>query len=443
MKAAARITEQQLRLIRPGQFISDPGTKGAGSLQARGIKGPAGYAWYFRYTDPAGASQRLPMGSGLSLKEARKRADELSRRYQDGDRDLKGALDRDARKLEHAESQAREQEQAAAARAESTLGVLLRAYPEHLHALGKKSHKSVLDCLHRHVRDACPAEWQKPIHDVTTPDLVAVVSRVLQQGKKREASKLRSYLISAFRLAMTAKHNISAPTVLQKMTLLYDPAAGLLPIKGAVGTSERALSQAELRSYWRRIAALDDVGGALLRFHILTGSQRMEQLGRVRRGDFDSEMKAITIYDIKGPRSKPRVHVVPLVEEAEEALGQMAGEDGDYMVSITAGASGASADSIRKRVRAVSDAMVASGEATSKFTPADLRRTVETRLAALGVNRDARGQVQSHGLGGLQDRHYDRYDYIVEKRSALAKLRDLMIGTATIHQIPRSADKAA
>lgn len=34
----------------------------------------------------------------------------------------------------------------------------------------------------------------------------------------------------------------------------------------------------------------------------------------------------------------------------------------------------------------------------------------------------------SHGLGGVQTRHYDRHDYLEEKRLALEKLRDLMTG---------------
>jgi len=41
-------------------------------------------------------------------------------------------------------------------------------------------------------------------------------------------------------------------------------------------------------------------------------------------------------------------------------------------------------------------------------------------MAALGVSTDVRAQIQSHGLGGIQARHYDRHDYMQEKRAALA-----------------------
>jgi integrase len=74
--------------------------------------------------------------------------------------------------------------------------------------------------------------------------------------------------------------------------------------------------------------------------------------------------------------------------------------------------------------------MIKASETTERFTPGDIRRTVETRLSALGVSLDVRAQLQSHGLGGVQARHYDRHDYQDEKRAALVKLRELLTGKA-------------
>jgi hypothetical protein len=56
----------------------------------------------------------------------------------------------------------------------------------------------------------------------------------------------------------------------------------------------------------------------------------------------------------------------------------------------------------------------------------DIRRTVETRLAALGVPQEVRARLQSHGLSGVQARHYDRYTYVAEVRDALLRLFDLL-----------------
>ena len=35
------------------------------------------------------------------------------------------------------------------------------------------------------------------------------------------------------------------------------------------------------------------------------------------------------------------------------------------------------------------------------FQLRDIRRTCETTLARMGVSKDVRGQIQSHGLGGI------------------------------------------
>jgi hypothetical protein len=42
-------------------------------------------------------------------------------------------------------------------------------------------------------------------------------------------------------------------------------------------------------------------------------------------------------------------------------------------------------------------------------------------MAAIDIQKDVRAQILSHGLGGLQDRHYNRWDYHDQKLAALLK----------------------
>lgn len=39
-------------------------------------------------------------------------------------------------------------------------------------------------------------------------------------------------------------------------------------------------------------------------------------------------------------------------------------------------------------------------------------------LAEAGVSLHIRGLLQSHGIGGVQERHYDSHDYLPEKRQS-------------------------
>jgi hypothetical protein len=53
-------------------------------------------------------------------------------------------------------------------------------------------------------------------------------------------------------------------------------------------------------------------------------------------------------------------------------------------------------------------------------------------LAREGISREVRGHLQSHGLTGVQARHYDGHDYIPEKRQALVLLLALLGDSASV-----------
>lgn len=55
----------------------------------------------------------------------------------------------------------------------------------------------------------------------------------------------------------------------------------------------------------------------------------------------------------------------------------------------------------------------------SKFVPRDIRRTVKTLAGDAGLTKEIRDRIQNHALNDVSSKHYDRYDYMTEKRSAL------------------------
>ena len=61
-------------------------------------------------------------------------------------------------------------------------------------------------------------------------------------------------------------------------------------------------------------------------------------------------------------------------------------------------------------------------EEFSAFTPRDLRRTVKTMLAEMGVQKEIRDRIMNHALrGDVAEAHYNMHDYAKEKRVALNK----------------------
>jgi hypothetical protein len=60
------------------------------------------------------------------------------------------------------------------------------------------------------------------------------------------------------------------------------------------------------------------------------------------------------------------------------------------------------------------------------FQAKRIRSGVETLLASARISSDIRGRLQSHGISGVQARHYDGHDYMEEKRQALETLFRLL-----------------
>lgn len=429
MAAPKTMTARGLAALKVGEWANDSRPHGSGQLQARKLSTGA-VAFYYRYTGPGRKQDRLPLGSDLTLAEARERAASLSRRYMAGDRDLRAVL---------------ESERAAAQRArielaDGTLGQLLEAYVEKLRARGAVSAGNVERELHRHVRAAWPSVWGAPAKMLTMDDLLPVLSSLVRAGKLREAAKVRSYLRAAYAAGIAARQDPMAPDSLRRLGITSNPARDLSTIEGSSNAADRWLSLDELLAYWARLQALEGRDGPLLRFHLLTGGQRIAQLGRLTVADLAPGRDSIRLLDLKGRRKKPRPHHVPLIDAAREDLAAMRGSElGPYLFTVSEGITGASYDYVLDAVRRVAEAMAAAGELHGGlFTPGDLRRTIETHLAALGVSDETRGQLQSHGLGGVQNRHYNRHRYDLEKAGALEALyRLLTTPPATVTPIRR------
>lgn len=429
-------TVRAIQSLKPGEWASQSLGRGNGTLSARALA-DGRITFYYRYTNSEGKRERVPLGlfsprtakGRLTLEQAADRADKLCRRYRDGDRDLKAALEQERRQRET--QRKTEAKEAARAEQRASLGDVLEAYCDQLDKQNKASAPKVRGTLQRHVRDAWPTVWNTKAADLELDDLIPIIARVSDDGKAREAAKLRAYIRAAFTLAVQARQSADL-SALRALNITANPAADIAPIDAATEGGERNLTQAELQSYWNRISDLPSPAGSLLRFHLLTGGQRIAQLARLTTMDYDLSANIVSLKDGKGRRKKARDHDLPLLPEAVTALKQMEGGTlGPYIYTLNAGKSGASYDMTRKQLSEVCQKMLKDGELEhGPFTLGDIRRTVETRLAAAGVAPHIRAQLQSHGISGVQTKHYDRHDYMPEKRRALETLYRIITGKA-------------
>jgi integrase len=439
----SRITTTALRMRVTGgsRWLTDGGSRGTGRLAAR-IQ-PGGVSWYFQYFH--GAQRRwLPLGPydesgerGLSLIQARDRTADLSALYRSGVHDLHSHIER---QLQAKEDARRAAEIAATDAAEDakrgTLRQLLSAYVSHLEQAGKMSAKDVRSIFDKHVFKASTELGGRKASELSIDDFVGLIGRLVEAGKGRTADKLRSYLRSAYQLALESKTNPAAPLTLRSYGIQINPIASIGALSQFNHTRDRVLSSFELGALLRGLGGLDPGPQKdALQLLLLLGGQRPVQLLRLKVTDVDLDAGTLTLYDPKGARQQPRAHLLPLVTEAKTILSRrLDGLAPGEPVFSTDGKHAVRVETLGAQISSLVTKMLASDppEARETFQLRDVRRTCETQMAALKISRDVRAQLQSHGLGGVQARHYDRHSYFAEKKQALQKWAKHLMKLQTI-----------
>lgn len=297
-----------------------------------------------------------------------------------------------------------------------TLRALLEAYYDHLERQGKRKFaQAARSAVKVHVLTASPALSEKPAAEITSGDIAGLIRQVRESGKERTAGVLRAIISAAFNCARRAPFDTDLPTSFSGFEITSNPVDVIPTIP--VNAGDRTLSRAELRAY---MAALNQSPiDQALRLALFSGGQRMAQLVRAEVSDWNADTKTLRLLDPKGKRRQPREHLVPLAPIAAGIVLHFAKQaeaaETGFLFS-SAGKTPIHALTPGQRVAEISRAM-----GGDPFDLRDIRRTAETMLAGLGVSRDIRAQLLSHGISGVQAVHYDRHDYLREKHAALMR----------------------
>lgn len=424
--ASAATVGQQLASLATGVFVTLEKVKPMGSLQVRKqASGTVAFFWRYSlgtkservsigiYDSGAPPKSLEPTTKGYSVAAATRAAERLAMEHHKH-RDLGGRPAILAAKRAEEEAQALAKRQAE----QFTLGNLLDDYCDHLQAMGRDAHRNARSIFKVHVKEPWPALAAKPAKDVTPDEVADMMRRVFEAGKGRTANKLRAYARAAYQAAKAAKTNATIPLKFKGYGITVNPVAETAADETANKPAKHPLTAEEMRAYWGAIRDLPGFKGAVLRLHLLTGAQRIEQLARLRTADVRAD--EIIIHDGKGrPGRPPRAHALPLTKAAAHALKECA-PSGEFALSTDKGETHIAGTTLSGW------AVEAMGGKIEHFQAKRLRSGVETLLASAGVSREVRGRLQSHGIAGVQARHYDGHDYLAEKRQALEALQRLL-----------------
>jgi integrase len=422
-----RVQGKHISLMAPGARITITKVDPCGSLYAK-KKMTGAVMLYWRYTQ-ADYAQLIEIGLydssappkstakskfGYSLVAATREAEELARIHQTnkpngGFREVQ----------QKAIAKKKQNHEIETLNSQQTLGILLLSYCDYLEKNGRKAHKDARNIFKKDVISAWPKVAELPASKVTSEQIADILRRIHESGHPRTSNKLRSYMRAAYQVAKSAKNKASIPANFKSFQITHNPAADTEPDASANRSDKNPLTISELQTYWHIIKGTQGFKGAVLRLHLLTGGLRIEQLVNLKAADVNGDH--ITLFDIKGRTgsSSPRPYVTPLIEKSKQALAQCK-STGVYALSLTGGKTHISASTLSKWSCEVVDAKI------PNFAAKRIRSGVETLLARQKFSKDLRGRLQSHGIAGVQDKHYDGYDYVDEKREMLETLFNVL-----------------
>ena len=205
-----------------------------------------------------------------------------------------------------------------------------------------------------------------------------------------------------------------------------NPSAGLMAYH-STDLKTRVLSSDEIGCLWKWLesGACPRIYADILKLQLLTGA-RCGEVSGITLDEIDFGLSTWTLPAGRSKNKKPRV--TPLVGLAQEIIWKAVPVE-------TSGALFTARTGTTLTSSHIGTYLIARRHQlpVDKFTTHDLRRTVVTMLAEMGVSLDVVAAVVGHEAGGRETRtlvrHYVRTDLIQRKREVLLGTMPLTIPT--------------
>lgn len=255
--------------------------------------------------------------------------------------------------------------------------------------------------------------------DVKTEHVVNILRPIYARGSAGRADQVRAYIRAAFEWGMRSDNDYRSDKP-KRFLIEHNPCTSIPPEPKKAGN--RYLSVDELRAYWRWLHdtaphnpraghGMVESNLMCLRMIVLTG-QRVEQLSKLHRSQVAGEL-----LQWERTKSNPQPHLLPMPAQALPIMAARMATNYEWMFPSVFN------PTVHIRVELLQDITkrFCSRESVARFTPRDLRRTWKTLAGFAGITKLDRDLVQVHSHADISSRHYDRYEYLPEKRAAMKR----------------------
>jgi len=269
-----------------------------------------------------------------------------------------------------------------------TFGDMAKVYE----AFAKGKKKTWQDDIGKVKRYLIPAWGTLPLRDITRRHVHEVLDGLVAKGMTVGVNRVQAVISRLFTVA------------LDRSLVDAHPAARMIK-RFKEQPSDRVLTDEELKALWIGLDARPGRAADALRLRLLLG-QRGAEINGMRWSEVDFKAKT---WDLPGARTKNRrPHSVPLPATAIQILERRRVDVPKNEPRVFPGFNAWVPD-----YRALSEM------AAGAYEWKDLRRTLSTRLAALGFAEEVVGRALNHAKHTVTARHYIKHDYLRETRLAL------------------------
>ncbi|WP_043309530.1 integrase family protein [Pseudomonas sp. ML96] len=383
------LTEKQIRSLKAegkDYVMSDGrGARGEGVLILK-VRGNGTKEFYYQW-HVAGKKKQRKLGTwpGLGLADARSKCKESS----------------------------------PTAEADGTLQQLVNSYVGKLKAEEAATADRVEWALAKYVTTPFPHLARKQAALVEPGDVRDVLAKMVGDGLTTMCNRVRSMLHAAFQHGLNQEFNPrSFGGASVRFGLRFNPVSSVPVQEDWERAGQRVLSQDELATLWNLLPEqLSLITAELLKFLISSGGQRPEQVVASPREMYLKDH--YVIRSRKGVEGEREMHVVPYNALSKACLERAAAisEKGSYPF---VGRYETSSINVQSLSRAVTKLY---GRHKDKFngpfTLRDIRRSCKTLMGVAGLSKELRDRIQGHAFNDVSSKHYDRYDYLKEKREGL------------------------
>lgn len=349
----------------------------------------------------------LARDGGLTLKEAYA-AYADARRIREEGRDPQIVRD-ETLQMEEATRRA-EQERRKLEAAKGSIRQLFDAYTHDLKANQKRSWGEVSRALSANVFPIV-ADTTKA-KDVSPGDIKAVLATMIKRDSTIAANRVRAYLSAAFSFGIHWDNDPNRHFEQLRFGITANPVRDVPKPERSETPRERHLSESEVKQLWDVLGSYQfhPKTIAAIRLLFALGGQRVEEVLGLHADDVDMQNRLVTLRDTKNGST----HVVPFGDVAAPILqGRLS--DGGALFAKVKGQGIIDHYTLSHAVR-----KLCKRTGIEPFVPKDIRRTVKTLMGAAGIRKEDRDRFQNHALSDVSSKHYDRYDYLAEKRQVMA-----------------------